>query len=155
MTNKAVVLLFALLAAMIYSPSDAVPVVFAFDSADDRDKPHPREKTLVKRRWGIEVIGVRRIAAGFMLSFRYRVIDPEKAKPVFVRRSKPTLIHEETGAEFIVPAPNKTGPLRNSNIPQANRIYWMAFANPAKFVQSGDRVSIEIGDFRVKGLVVE
>ena len=116
---------------------------------------HPRYKTLVKRRWGIETASVRRVAAGYLMVFRYKVIDAEKAKPVFLRRLKPRLIHERTGAYFIVPAPQKTGPLRNSNIPQEGRIYSMVFANPGGFVQPGDLVTIVIGDFEAKHLVVE
>ncbi len=115
---------------------------------------HPRYKTRNKRKWGIEVAGIRRVAMGYMLVFRYHVIDDEKAKPVFLRKHKPRLIHERTGAEFIVPSPQKTGPLRNSNLPHEGRIYWMAFGNPWGFVQQGDRVTVVIGDFRAD-LVVQ
>jgi hypothetical protein len=116
---------------------------------------HPRDKTRIKRRWGIEIVSMRRTAAGYMLDFRYRVLDAEKAKPVFERRYKPVLIHELTGARFAVPAPGKVGPLRNSNFPQQGRIYWMAFANPGKFIEPGDRVTVVIGDFRAEHLVVQ
>ena len=115
---------------------------------------HPREKTFIKRRWGVEVMEVRQTAAGYMLEFRYRVLDAEKAKPLFERRTKPVLTHAETGARLIVPTPAKTGALRNSNPPLAGHTYWMFFANPGKLVQPGDHVSVEIGEFRVDGLVV-
>ena len=117
--------------------------------------PHPREKTLMKRQWGVEVMFVRQTSAGYMLEFRYKVLDPEKAKPLFERRSKPTLTHVESGATFIVPTPPKTGALRNSNPPLADHTYWMFFANPGKFVKSGEHVNIEIGEFMVEGLVVQ
>jgi hypothetical protein len=117
--------------------------------------PHPREKTLMKRQWGVEVMFVRQTSAGYMLEFRYKVLDPEKAKPLFERRSKPTLTHVESGATFIVPTPPKTGALRNSNPPIADHTYWMFFANPAKFVKPGDLVTIEIGDFVARNIVVE
>ena len=116
---------------------------------------HPRHKTRLKRNWGVEVMGVRRTAAGYILNFRYRVIDAEKAKPVFDRKAKPVLIDEATGAWFIVPALGKVGPLRNSNTPQEGRIYWMAFANPGGFVKRGDLVTVVIGDFRAEHLVVQ
>jgi hypothetical protein len=115
---------------------------------------HPREKTFLKRQWGVEVMGVRQTAAGYMLEFRYRVLDAEKAKPLFERRTKPVLTHVETGAKLIVPTPAKTGALRNSNPPLAGRTYWMFFANPGKLVEPGHHVSVEIGEFRVDGLVV-
>lgn len=117
--------------------------------------PHPREKTFLKRQWGIEVVFVRQTSAGYMLEFRYKVIDAEKALPLFERQTKPILTHVETGAQMVVPTPAKTGALRNSNLPQEGRIYWMFFANPGKFVEVGDEVAIDIGKFHIDGLIVE
>jgi len=124
-------------------------------AADVPAKPHPREKTLMKRQWGVEVLFVRQTSAGYMLEFRYKVLDPEKAKPLFDRQIKPLLIHEETGAAFVVPTPPKTGALRNSNPPLADHTYWMFFANPGQYVKKGDHVTVEIGDFVAKNIVVE
>ena len=111
---------------------------------------HPREKTYLKRQWGIEVMYVRQTAAGYMLEFRYRVLDAEKAKPLFERRTKPVLTHAETGAQLIVPTPAKTGALRNSNPPLAGHTYWMFFANPGKLVKPGEHVNIQIGTFHAE-----
>jgi hypothetical protein len=116
---------------------------------------HPRENTFMKRQWGVEVLFVRQTSAGYMLEFRYKVLDPELAMPLFKRQTKPVLIHAETGAKFIVPTPAKTGALRNSNAPLEGHTYWMFFANPGKFVDQGDLVSVEIGDFLAEGLIVE
>jgi hypothetical protein len=116
---------------------------------------HPRENTFMKRQWGVEVLYVRQTAAGYMLEFRYKVLDAQKAKPLFERQTKPLLTHAETGAKLIVPTPAKTGALRNSNPPLAGTTYWMFFANPGKLVQSGEHVNIEIGEFLVEGLVVK
>ena len=118
-------------------------------------KPHPREKTLMKRQWGVEVLFVRPTSAGYMLEFRYKVLDPEKARPLFERQTKPMLTHVDSGAKFIVPTPPKTGALRNSNMPLEDHTYWMFFANPGKFIKSGDLVTIEIGDFVAKNIVVK
>jgi len=90
-----------------------------------------------------------------MLEFRYKVLDPEKAKPLFDRQTKPLLTHTASGARMVVPTPAKTGALRNSNTPLAGHTYWMFFANPAKFIQEGEQVSIEIGDFLADNLVVQ
>jgi hypothetical protein len=98
---------------------------------------------------------VRSTAGGYMLEFRYKVTDPEKAKPLFKRQTKPMLTHVDSGARMVVPTPAKTGALRNSNPPLAGHTYWMFFANPAKFVQPGEQVSIEIGDFLADNLVVQ
>lgn len=117
--------------------------------------PHPREKTLTKRVWGVDVVGVHRLAAGTMLEFRYKVLDEQKAAPLFVRKTSPVLQHEATGAKLAVARTAKTGPLRSSEPPEAGRVYWMFFKNPGGFVKAGDRVSVSIGEFRVDGLVVK
>ena len=100
----------------------------------------------MKRQWGIEPMYVRQTAAGYMLEFRYKVLDAEKAKPLFERQTKPLLTHAESGTKLIVPTPAKTGALRNSNPPLAGHTYWMYFANPGKLVKPGEHVNIEIGD---------
>jgi hypothetical protein len=123
--------------------------------ASDSPSQHPREKTFMKREWGVEVLFLRQTAGGYMLEFRYKVLDPQKAAALFERQTKPVLTHAESGAKFIVPTPAKTGALRNSNAPLEGRTYWMFFANPGRFVDQGDLVNIEIGDFLVEGLVVE
>lgn len=129
--------------------------VTSHEVAPEATRHHPREKTYIKRQWGVEVMYVRTTAAGYMLEFRYRVVDAEKAKPLFERRTKPVLSHAETGARLIVPTPAKTGALRNSNLPIDGRTYWMFFANPGKLVKPGDHASIAIGDFLVEDLVVQ
>lgn len=115
---------------------------------------HPRKNTYMKRKWGIEVLFVRQTAAGYMLEFRYKVLDAEKAKALFNRKTKPVLIHERTGAQLIVPTPAKTGALRNSNMPLDDHTYWMFFANPGRLVEPGEQVDIQIGEFLVEKLVV-
>jgi hypothetical protein len=117
-------------------------------------KHHPREKTYMKRKWGVELLFVRETSANYMLEFRYKVLDSNKAKPLFERQTKPVLTHVRTGAKLIVPTPAKTGALRNSNPPKTGKVYWMFFANPGKLVKPGDRVNIDIGNFHANDLVV-
>jgi preprotein translocase subunit SecG len=115
---------------------------------------HPRKKTFMKRQWGIEILFVRLTSSGYMLEFRYKVLDADKATALFVRQTKPVLTHVKSGAKMIVPTPAKTGALRNSNTPRTGKTYWMFFANPGKFVKAGDLVDIDIGAFRASDLVV-
>jgi len=107
------------------------------------------------QQWGIEVTSIRLTANDHMIDFRYRVLDPAKAKELFVRQNKPALIHQETGKVLAVPETAKTGPLRNSNDPKAGKIYWMFFGNAGNLVHAGDEVTVVIGEFRVEDLVVE
>ena len=118
--------------------------------------PEPVAKVeSIEEIWGIEIMGIRQSAASYMLDFRYRVIDPEKAAPLFKRQIKPYLIDQASGAKFAVPNPPKTGPLRTTNPPQAGRTYFIIFANPGKFVKPGNKVTVVIGDFKAENLVVE
>jgi hypothetical protein len=135
--------------------STASPPAPAGASPTAASQPHPREKTLVKRQWGVEPMWVRLAAAGAMLEFRYRVLDEEKAKPLFARLTKPVLVHEASGATLSVPVTAKVGPLRNSDPPVEGRTYWMFFNNPGQLVKPGERVSVVIGDFRADGLIVQ
>jgi len=90
-----------------------------------------------------------------MIDFRYRVLDPGKAMSLFDRKIKPYLIDEATGAVLAVPEPPKVGTLRNTRTPQPDRIYFILFANPGRYVQKGKRVAVVIGDFKAEHLVVE
>lgn len=106
--------------------------------------------------WGIRIIGVRRTAADYMLDFRYRVLDAEKAAYLMDRKIKPQLIVEKNGRKLEVPVSSKIGPLRQSpKFVKANRNYFMFFANPGRSVRAGDRVTVVIGDFEAEHLVVE
>ncbi len=103
----------------------------------------------------IEVTSIRLSTHDHMIDYRYRVLDADKATDLFKRQIKPYLIHQKTEKVLAVPETAKLGPLRNSNIPQEGKIYWMFFGNTGKLVQAGDRVTVTIGEFRIEDLVVE
>jgi hypothetical protein len=109
----------------------------------------------IAARWGIHIESLRLTASGYMLDFRYRVLDGEKAVPLFARKIKPVLKDDKTGAQMAVPVPPKTGALRSSNDPKVGRQYFMFFANPARFIKAGNTVTVTIGDFSVSGIPVE
>ncbi len=158
-------LLASLLAGSIFTsigfaqaqPSSAPPA----ESQSARPVPppsgnwHAREGSLYRRNWGVDIIGVRRASAGEMLVFRYRILDVAKAQPLNDKRKPAYLIDEKTGTKISVPQMEKVGLLRTTTAPKLNRDYWMVFPNPGNLVQTGSRVSVVIGDFRVDGLVVD
>jgi hypothetical protein len=109
----------------------------------------------LEERWGIRIEGMYLTAGGYMLDFRYTVIDPAKAAPLFDRKTKPLLKDEKTGAVMAVPVPPKTGALRSSNDPKAGRTYFMFFANPGGFVHRYNPVTVTIGEFSVSSLTVK
>jgi len=106
--------------------------------------------------WGIEVQGIRRTSAGYMLDFRYKVTEPDKAKQLLDRKMKPYVIVEGSDIELQVPVSPKIGPLRQSSSKvYADRNYFMLFGNPGRRVKAGDKVTVVVGDFRAEHLVVE
>jgi len=140
--------------ALSEAPPAAPTAAPASDRAQDAG-PAGDEHRSIEEQWGIEITSLRLSANGHMLDYRYRVLDAEKATDLFKRQIKPYLIHQPSGKVLAVPETAKLGPLRNSNIPQEGRIYWMFFGNAGKIVHPGDKVTVVIGDFRVEDLVVE
>jgi hypothetical protein len=116
---------------------------------------HARQSLLVQRRYGIDVVGVRRLASGWMLEMRYRVLDPVKATPFGNEHLRPYLLHDKTGAKLAVPSMENIGELRQSGRLKADRDYYMLFGNANQLVQSGDLVTVVVGNARIEGLIVE
>lgn len=108
-----------------------------------------------EEQWGVQVLSIRQSAGGYMLDFRYRVLDPDKALPLFDRKIKPHLVDETTGAVFAVPEPPKVGALRSTRPPKQDRNYFVMFANPGGYVKKNSKVSVVIGEFRAENLVVQ
>jgi hypothetical protein len=89
-----------------------------------------------------------------MLDFRYRVLDKEKARPLFSSGLKPYLIEQRSGARFNVPV-TRVGQIRSVGNPVEDRVYFIFFANPGGYVKRGDAVTVHLGDFLVENLTVE
>jgi len=115
---------------------------------------HPLNAMFFQRNWGVDIVGVRTVASGAMLEFRYRVLDPAKARALNDSRSPPALIDRASGARLLVPSMDNVGALRQSAPPRAGRTYWIVFGNPGHRVVPGSRVDVEIGAFRAEQLVV-
>jgi hypothetical protein len=110
----------------------------------------------IEETWGVKVQGIRRTAAGYMLDFRYRVLDAEKAAPILDRRITPYVEVAETGARLLVPQAPKLGAMRQTSFAvKGDRDYFIVFANPYQTVSAGDQVSVVVGDFESQLLTVE
>lgn len=106
--------------------------------------------------WGIEDLNVKAVESGVILRFSYRVLDPEKAKPLTDKKVDPFLISPEKGVKLVIPSMEKVGQLRQApHELDAGKSYWMAFSNSGRLLKRGDRVDIVIGDFHAQGLLVE
>ncbi|HBI15365.1 MAG TPA: hypothetical protein DDY20_07610 [Desulfobulbaceae bacterium] len=119
------------------------------------DSDTKRTETERAEQWGIEITSLHMSAGGHMVDLRYRVLDAEKAEPLFAPDNKPYLIDEASQKVLSVPQTAKVGPLRTSGDVKENRIYWMFFGNIPGLVKSGSRVTVVIGDFRAEHLIVQ
>lgn len=107
---------------------------------------------------GIRMEGLRLSAAGYMLDFRYRVIDPARAAPLLDKRVRPYLLDEASGAQLAVPDTAKLGQLRTTGrnkVIRDDRDYFILFANPGRFVQAGSKMTLVMGDLRIGNITVE
>jgi hypothetical protein len=136
------------------APAAPVKLAMAQPSASSPRDWAARNGQYFKRNWGVEIVGVKPVTSGYMLAFRYRIVDPEKARMLNDRKSKAYLIDEATGIRLAVPAMEKVGELRSGSVPEADRTYFMVFGNPGKLVKSGSRVTLVVGNFRAENLIV-
>jgi len=108
--------------------------------------------------WGIQIEALRLSAAGSMLDLRYRVIDKDKAAPLLDSKRRPYLLDEQRGAKFGVPDTPILGQLRQTSRNHAvlaGHSYFVLFANPGKFLHSGDKVALVMGDAKLPELTIE
>lgn len=122
--------------------------------ADTKGHLPANDPSAIARRWGIEIKDMRLASGGYMLEFRYRILDAAKAQPLFSRGTRPTLRDDASGFESGVPVPPTTGSLRSTNDAKAGRTYFMFFANPSRFVKAGSTVTVTIGEFSISGIPV-
>jgi hypothetical protein len=110
---------------------------------------------LCEEEWGIRIEKAALSAAGYMVDFRFRVLDAVKAAPILDRAAKPQLIAQATGASLTVPAPAKIGQLRSGGNVKDGHVCFIMFSNSARQVRSGEKVTVVVGDFQVQDIVVQ
>ena len=115
-----------------------------------------RETAILESVWGITEPSVKAVESGVILRFTYRVVDPEKAKPLNDKKIDPVLESPEKGVRLVIPTLEKVGQLRQAPPKiEAGKSYWMAFSNSGRPIKPGDHVDVIIGNFHARGLVVE
>ena len=153
-------------AASEWQPADTKEALAFVEQARARaeaEKLAAIEETLtpLEREWGIKVLGLRVTAAGYVLDFRYKVIDPKKAAQLVDRKFSPTpyVLVERSGAKLGVPFTDKAGSLRSSVTTEAQikrgRNYTALFANPGRHVKPGEKVTVVFGGFKAEHLTVQ
>lgn len=118
----------------------------------------PAARQALLERWGVEVIGARLSARGYMIDFRFRVLDAQKALPLFDSRIRPYLVREGSEIRLPVTAGQKVGMFRPTNRGRnivADKDYHIMFGNPDSYVKPGQKVDVVIGDFRAAKLTLQ
>jgi hypothetical protein len=138
------------------APSPAAKPAASTPYRNQPDRIAKREAAYYEAVWGIEFPSVKAVESGVILRFNYRVLDPEKAKPLNDKKLTPLLVSPEKRIQLVVPSMEKVGQLRQApHELEAGKSYWMAFSNSGRLLKPGDRVDIVIGSFHARGLLVE
>jgi len=149
----------AVLTVTAQSPAPAAqPTVVAAAGRTSPYRPSRfpgRANTYYGLVWGVDDLGVKSVESGEIIRFTYRVLNADKAKMLNDKKLAPALIAPRAGVKLVVPQLEKIGQLRQSGSPVEGKAYWMAFSNKGRLVKRGDRVIVQIGQFRADGLVVE
>jgi hypothetical protein len=106
--------------------------------------------------FGIEPVSIRTTAGGYLLDFRYRVVDAVKAAPLFQPDIKPVLVDAATGKSMAMSHDDKLGALRASSRsePVNGKEYYVLFSNKGA-LQKGSKASVAMGHYVISGLVVQ
>jgi len=120
------------------------------------------DKTIASGRMvkdlGIVVSGIRLSSVGYMLDFRYRVVDTDKAAPLMDAKVKPYML-VASGARLDIPNTPKLGMLRqrprNNAVMKKNREYFIMFSNLGRRLQSGDKVTVVVGETKIEDLIIK
>ena len=131
----------------------SVPDKRALSSEVSANEMSAAQNVSVEEKWGVRIIGARLTANSYMIDFRYKVIDAEKASHLMDRNAKPYMIDEANSAK-VAGADSSMGSLRSKGT-AVNRNYFVLFGNPGGAIKPGSKVTIVIGDFKVEHLAVE
>ena len=108
----------------------------------------------MEKKWGVRPLSIQLTAAGNLLDYRFRVIDPDKALAHMKRGDTAFIIDQASGIKLTVPR-TKVGPLRQTGSkPSAGKVYPILFSNTGKVIKQGSKVTLVIGDFRMEDIVV-
>lgn len=115
-----------------------------------------RQANRLKKKFGIEIMSLRLSSAGYMVDFRYRILDTEKSKYLMQEDLQPYIIDPETSRKFFVPSHPKVGSMRAiSSEPKQGRSYFIMFANTDRLLKTGKKITIVLGDLKIANLTVQ
>jgi hypothetical protein len=105
----------------------------------------------IEERFGVRFTGVYVVAKGGMIDLRYRVLDAGKAKNFgHYTETSPMLIAEDSGKTIEV-----TVMMLHNHRVEGGRIYYILFRNTDNAVKPGSKVSIQLDDITLDGVIVQ
>ncbi|NLE44311.1 MAG: hypothetical protein GX620_06285 [Chloroflexi bacterium] len=105
----------------------------------------------IEERFGVRFTFLAVVADGGFIDLRYRIVDAGKARNFgHYTETSPMLIVEDTGKVIDV---TRMG-LHNHRV-EPGRIYYVLFRNTANTIQRGDRITIQVGDERLEGIIAQ
>ena len=101
----------------------------------------------LEKDWGIQPVHLRITAEGYMMEFRYKVLDEEKALILSDRKFFPSLLSMKSQAKFSVPYGSTVGYLKsNRKFLKKGKNYIAMFSNENRHMLPGDQVRIQVKD---------
>ena len=95
--------------------------------------------------WGIEPVHLRVTADGYMVEFRYKILDEDKARILSDRKHFPYLLSLKSKAKLSVPYFPTVGFVKsNRRFIKKGRHYTALFSNEGRHLLSGDQAKIQI-----------
>ena len=103
-------------------------------------------------RYGIDVNLIGVSAAGGLVQFRYKVVDPDKADAMVHDPTLfPIVVVEESGATMAIPRPHQHA---GAGL-ELGGTYFFMFANAHNAIQKGSLLTLVMGDARLEHLMAQ
>lgn len=101
----------------------------------------------LEQAWGVQPVHLRVTADGYMIEFRYKVLDAEKALILSDRKDFPYLQSMKSRAKLSVPYFPSVGYIKsNRRFLKPGRNYTAMFSNEGRHLLAGDQVRIQVRD---------
>ncbi len=101
----------------------------------------------LREHWGIEPVHLRITAGGYMVEFRYKIIDREKALVLSDREYFPRLQVMKSRARLSVPFFPTVGFVKsNRRFLKEGKNYTALFSNEGRHLLPGDKAFIQVRD---------
>ena len=155
-----IILSLAVVVVLLLARHDPLPSAELAEGSSSEEEPAGSAAASaadqLEAEWGIQAQGFRLALGGNMLDFRYSILDPAKAGAIQKEEYDAYLLDETTGLKLSLPDAARAGSARRSARHLAmGSSYSLNFPNAGRHFQTGDKVTVVMGDFRAEHLTVE